>query len=297
MIYGYLRVSTDEQDANSQKQGVDAFALAKGWKIDEYIHDEGVSGGKAPSKRHLGPLLEKLNKGDILIASEISRLGRDLLMVMDILKHCMDTGAIVHTVKDNYTLGDDIQSKVLAFAFGLSAEIERSMIRMRTKEGLMARVKQGILLGRPPSKKTVPEKLPGMDVAPEIRRQYELGVPWRRIAKNLGVDRATALVRLFQTAPDILKDSERKSALNAIANRQKSSEKFKRIYWKDAPLEIVPLDREKAKRLIEAELTLPEIAGRFPEYTYSQVYDTVFSDTELNLLYRKIVHPKIKRTK
>lgn len=295
MIYGYLRVSTDDQDANSQKQGVDAFARAKGWEIGEYIRDEGVSGGKDPSKRNLGPLLAKLNKGDILIASEISRLGRDLLMVMDILKHCMDVGAVIHTVKDNYTLGDDVQSKVLAFAFGLSAEIERSMIRMRTKEGLMARVKQGVLLGRPPSSKTVPTKLPGMDVVDEIRKQYELGVPMRRIAKNLGVNRETALIRLFQTTPDILKESERKAAQNYVARHEKSSKLFKELRWKDDPLEIVELDREKAKRLIEAELTLPEIAKRFPEYTYSQVYDTVFADKELHLMYRKIVQPKIKR--
>lgn len=64
MRYGYLRVSSDDQDVNSQKQGVEAFAKAKGWQISEYISDEGVSGGKVPSKRNLGPLLKGLNKGD-----------------------------------------------------------------------------------------------------------------------------------------------------------------------------------------------------------------------------------------
>ena len=85
MIYGYLRVSTDEQDINSQRQGVNAFAEKKGWSIEKYITDEGVSGGKDPSKRNLGSLLNSLKKGDVVIASEISRLGRDLYMVMDIL--------------------------------------------------------------------------------------------------------------------------------------------------------------------------------------------------------------------
>ena len=148
-IYGYLRVSTDDQDYNSQKQGVENFANAKGWTIEEYITDEGVSGGKDPSKRKLGDLLNKIKEKDIIIASEISRLGRDLLMVMEILNHCMKIGAVVYTVKDNYVLGDDVQSKVLAFAFGLSAEIERKMIQMRTKEGLALRIKKGVLLGRP----------------------------------------------------------------------------------------------------------------------------------------------------
>lgn len=90
MIYGYLRVSSDDQDVNSQKQGVEQFAKDKCWTIDEYITDEGVSGGKDPDKRNLGPLLKKLQKGDIVIASEISRLGRDLYMVMDILHFCME---------------------------------------------------------------------------------------------------------------------------------------------------------------------------------------------------------------
>ena len=97
MIYGYLRVSSDEQDVNNQKLGVDSFAQAKNFQIDEYIKDEGVSGGKDPSKRKLGPLLEKLQKGDVLICSEISRLGRDLYMVMDILHHCMEVGCVIHT--------------------------------------------------------------------------------------------------------------------------------------------------------------------------------------------------------
>ena len=149
MIYGYLRVSSDEQDVNSQKQGVDGFASEKGWSIDKYITDEGVSGGKDPDKRKLGPLLKIIQRGDVIICSEISRLGRDLYMVMDILHFCMEQGCIIYTVKDKFILGDDIQSKVLAFAFGLSAEIERQMIRQRTKEGLKLRVKMGVLVGRP----------------------------------------------------------------------------------------------------------------------------------------------------
>lgn len=149
MIYGYLRVSSDDQDVNSQKQGVDKFAEEHNYIIDEYISDEGVSGGKDPDKRKLGPLLQKLKEKDIVIASEISRLGRDLFMVMDILHFCMKQGVVIYTVKDRFTLGNDIQSKVLAFAFGLSAEIERQMIRQRTTEGLRRRMMLGVLLGRP----------------------------------------------------------------------------------------------------------------------------------------------------
>lgn len=149
MIYGYLRVSSDEQDVNSQKQGVVKFAEEYNMTIDKFITDEGVSGGKDPDKRNLGPLLKLVNEGDVIICSEISRLGRDLYMVMDILHFCMERKAVIYTVKDKFVLGNDIQSKVLAFAFGLSAEIERQMIRQRTKEGLRLRVKLGVLVGRP----------------------------------------------------------------------------------------------------------------------------------------------------
>ncbi len=79
-------------------------------------------------------MLKKVEKGDVIICSELSRLGRNLFMIMEILNICMTKECKVWTIKDNYRLGDDIQSKVLAFAFGLSAEIERNLISQRTKE-------------------------------------------------------------------------------------------------------------------------------------------------------------------
>lgn len=191
MIYGYLRVSSDDQDVNSQKQGVEKFAQEKNWSIDEYISDEGVSGGKDPDKRNLGPLLKKINKGDIIIASEISRLGRDLYMVMDILHFCMERGCVIYTVKDHFSLGDDIQSKVLAFAFGLSAEIERQMIRQRTKEGLRQRMKLGVLLGRPLGSITEDENLKYSEWKDKMRQMLEWKMPAKLIAQNIGCDRNT----------------------------------------------------------------------------------------------------------
>ena len=149
MIYGYLRVSSDEQDVNNQKQGVIKFAEDHGWKVESYIIDDGISGTKDPSKRKLGKLLKKVKEGDILICSEISRLGRNLLMIMSILQALMQKKAQLYTVKDNYVLGDNIQSTVLAFAFGLAAQIERDMISMRTKEALARKKAQGVQLGHP----------------------------------------------------------------------------------------------------------------------------------------------------
>lgn len=284
MIYGYLRVSSDEQDVNSQKLGVESFASSKGWVINDYITDEGVSGGKDPDKRNLGPLLQKVKQDDIIICSEISRLGRDLYMIMDILHWCMEQGCIIYTVKDKFILGDDIQSKVLAFAFGLSAEIERQMIRQRTKEGLKLRMKMGILVGRPPGRKSDFLKL---DKHKEkIIEQYKWGVPLRRLAANFNVDRNTMDRTLARwgviESKKYIRESEEKKKLKSLS-------------YKEEQYEIVDLDMQKARRLVELGLTIPQIAEQFQEYTYEQVYDTILCSEELNNLYRKNGQLKIKK--
>ena len=102
----------------------------------------------------MGVLLRKVQKDDVIICSELSRLGRSLFMIMEILSICMKKECRVWTIKDNYRLGDDIQSKVLAFAFGLSAEIERNLISQRTKEALARKKAEGVRLGRPVGKQS-----------------------------------------------------------------------------------------------------------------------------------------------
>ena len=135
MIYGYIRVSTDKQTVENQRFEIEAFCEKNLISIDKWI-EETISGTKDYTKRALGKILKRLKKDDVIICSEISRLGRSLFMIMDILNICMSKECKVWTIKDNYRLGDDIQSKVLAFAFGLSAEIERNLISQRTKEAL-----------------------------------------------------------------------------------------------------------------------------------------------------------------
>ena len=145
--WGYVRVSTDTQTVENQRFEIERFCGREGLAVDEWI-EETASGGKDPSKRKLGGLLRRLRGGDLLVCSEISRLGRSLFMIMDILNMCMGRGVRVWTIKDNYRLGDDIQSKVLAFAFGLSAEIERNLISQRTKEALARLKAEGKVIGR-----------------------------------------------------------------------------------------------------------------------------------------------------
>lgn len=148
MTYGYIRVSTEAQTVENQRFEINQFCAREQLSIDGWI-EETISGTKAPDKRKLGTLLAHVGAGDLILCSELSRLGRSLYMIMDILAYCMDHDVCIWTIKDNFRLGDDIESKVLAFAFGLSAEIERNLISQRTKEALARKKAEGVHLGRP----------------------------------------------------------------------------------------------------------------------------------------------------
>lgn len=125
---------------------------------------ETASGTKAASDRKLGGLLKKMKKGDTLIITEISRLGRNLMQIMSILNLCMSKETKVLTVKERYELGNNINSQILAFAFGLSAQIERDLISQRTKEALAMRKAAGKKLGREVGSKNSRYKLTGKDL-------------------------------------------------------------------------------------------------------------------------------------
>jgi DNA invertase Pin-like site-specific DNA recombinase len=188
MNYGYIRVSTDKQTVENQRYEINCFCERENIVIDHWI-EETISGTKEPEKRKLGRVLAKLQKDDILICAELSRLGRSLLMIMDILNQCLKREVQVWTIKDNYRLGADISSKVLAFAFGLSAEIERNLISQRTKEALARRRSEGVVLGRPKGRKSSRVKLTGREE--EITRLLEQGLSKSRIACRLKVHRIT----------------------------------------------------------------------------------------------------------
>jgi len=156
--------------------------------IDGWI-EETISGTKAYNKRELGRLLERVEKDDLIICAELSRLGRNLFMIMEILNICMNKECKVWTIKDNYRLGEDIQSKVLAFAFGLSAEIERNLISQRTKEALARKRAEGVVLGRPMGRKSSRVKLSGKEQ--EIISLLERKISKTEIGRLFGVNRMT----------------------------------------------------------------------------------------------------------
>lgn len=188
MIYGYIRVSSDKQTVENQRFEINNFCNRNNLKIDGWI-EETISGTKNYDKRALGQLLKKVQKDDTIICSELSRLGRSLFMIMEILSLCMKKECKVWTIKDNYRLGDDIQSKVLAFAFGLSAEIERNLISQRTKEALARKKAEGVVLGRQYGSKNCHHKLE--NALPIIERMRDRGDSYTKIAKRFKVHRTT----------------------------------------------------------------------------------------------------------
>lgn len=196
MVYGYIRVSSDKQTVENQRFEINNFCAHEKIVIDGWI-EETISGTKAYNKRQLGKLLKRVQKDDIIICSELSRLGRSLFMIMEILSICMKKECRVWTIKDNYRLGDDIQSKVLAFAFGLSAEIERNLISQRTKEALARKKAEGVTLGRPKGKKSSPDKYKLSGKEKLIHELLKNGTSLRKTAKICKVDRNT-LSRFIQ---------------------------------------------------------------------------------------------------
>ena len=190
MTYGYIRVSSDKQTVENQRFEIINFCSSENLHIDGWI-EETISGTKDFDKRKLGELLNKVQKDDLIICAELSRLGRNLFMIMEILYICMNKECKVWTIKDNYRLGDDIQSKVLAFAFGLSAEIERNLISQRTKEALARKLSEGVILGRPKGSKTAPEKRKLYEKDMIICEFLICGLNKNIIANKLSVDRNT----------------------------------------------------------------------------------------------------------
>ena len=158
MKYGYIRVSTDKQTVDNQKFEINQYCAQNNMQIDEWV-EEVESGTVAVQKRQLQRILNKVQNGDEIICTELSRLGRNMMMIMSLLNECINREVSIYTVKEHYHLDNNMNSKVLAFAFSLCAEVERNLISQRTKEALKLRKAMGIQLGRRPGSKNKHYKL------------------------------------------------------------------------------------------------------------------------------------------
>ena len=199
MIFAYIRVSTDKQTTENQRFELMRFAKQRQWHIDSW-EEETISALKKLEHRKLHGLLEKMRRGDILLIPELSRMGRNLMQIMGILNQCMERGIQVFTAKEGYELGNNINAKILAFAFGLSAEIERNLISQRTKEALARKKAEGVVLGRPKGSQSKRKKLTGKDE--EIQRLLAKKISVSGISRILGVHRLTVAAHIKQHMQD-----------------------------------------------------------------------------------------------
>ena len=184
MNYAYIRVSTSTQTVQNQKLAIKDYAK------NHRIHNitwiaETISGTKQPEERKLGNLIDTVSSGDMIIITELSRLGRSITMILNVLQMLLVKQVKVIAIKEGYELGDNIQSKVLAFAFGLSAELERTLLSERTKLGLERARKQGKHIGRKKGQKPSKYKLTGK--AAYIRRERKQGRSKNSLAKEFNV--------------------------------------------------------------------------------------------------------------
>lgn len=188
MVFAYIRVSSDKQTVENQRFEILKFVDEKKIRIDEWV-EETISGTKKAQSRKLGEILQRMKRNDVLVVSELSRLGRNLMEVMSILHDCMEKDIKVFTTKEKYELGKNINSKVLAFAFSLSAEIERNMISQRTKEALARKKSEGMKLGRSKGSLSKKTKLTGKEEV--IKGLLEKQVSISAIGRIFGVNRLT----------------------------------------------------------------------------------------------------------
>lgn len=190
MVIAYLRVSTEKQFLENQKEEILRFAEKNNLVVQKW-YKETVSGKVHSKERKLAGLLKRMKRGDMLIVTEISRLSRTLLEIMNILNLCIEKEVILYSTKEGYVFKDDINSKVLGFAFGLVAEIERNLISIRTKEALARRKKEGVKLGR--RKGCSPKMTILRENHNFILAQLKEGVTRKQVAEDLSVSRSTIL--------------------------------------------------------------------------------------------------------
>jgi DNA invertase Pin-like site-specific DNA recombinase len=182
-IYAYLRVSTDAQDVANQRHGVVKYCTDKRLLEPVFIEDT-VSGRTDWRERQLGKIIERAGAGDVIVVSEVSRLARNTLQVLEIGRECITRGVHLHVAKNGIVFDDSMQSKIVATVLGLVAEIERDFISARTKEALAKRKGEGMKLGRPVG----PAKNLRLDpLADKIDIYLEKKIDKRSIAKLLDV--------------------------------------------------------------------------------------------------------------
>lgn len=200
-VFAYLRVSTDAQDVANQKHGIVEYCTSRGLHAPLFI-DDTASGKTDWRERSLGNVVKQANAADVLVVSEVSRLARSTLQVLEIMRECVDKGIHLHVVKNGIVLDGSMQAKIVATVLGLAGEIERDFISSRTKEALAKRKAEGMKLGRPEGAAKV---LRLDQYADKIDSYLAKSIDKRAISKLLDVAPNTLYSWLKVRRPDALK--------------------------------------------------------------------------------------------
>ena len=134
MTIAYIRTYSNKQQTESQKNAIEQFAKAKKIEIDKWLKDAKNS---SKEKNRLEDVIKNLQEGDILME------------IMHLILLCIEKKVALYCIKEGYSFEDNVNSKTLAFTFGLVSEIESKLISARTKEALTASKNKGTKLGRP----------------------------------------------------------------------------------------------------------------------------------------------------
>lgn len=183
-VYGYLRISTEKQDINNNKSEILLKANELNLKANVEWIEETVSGTKDWKKRELGKLIPLLNKGDVIITSEISRFARTIKQIMEFMGTCADKGILLYFTKTDFKIDDSIQSQMIIFSYGLAAQIERDLISSRTKTALKQRKANGQILGRPKNKLKLDKDVNNIW---KIRLDIKNGIKLKKIAEKYDI--------------------------------------------------------------------------------------------------------------
>ena len=189
MIYGYCRCSMEKkQTCSNQHFAIQEYAKRHGFKIDKWV-EENISSRKPLSKRELGVLMSRVTPGTVIVITEVSRLARNLYELAGILQDAINKGVEIISIKENYTFKNDLQSKIMAYTFGLAAEIERDLISTRIRMSLDKLKEQNVKLGRPLGAESKCLKL--AKNRKKIKELMDKGLSQAKIAKILGVHPTT----------------------------------------------------------------------------------------------------------
>lgn len=187
MIIAYLRVGKKKQYLDIQKEEIEHFVAEKGWMVDKWVTD--VNASNDSKNKNLDLLLDRLQQGDILVVTDISRLSRTLTDVMAIISRCLDKEVNLFSINDRYVLDGSVNREVMSRAFGLVTEIEHNLMSTRTKEALAHKKTIGVRLGRPKGSDAKQSFLEANKE--EVIRMLERGESVVAICKHFNVSRNT----------------------------------------------------------------------------------------------------------